>query len=480
VRLDGLPLAIELAAARIPLLSPEAMLKRIGDRLKLLTSGARDLPQRQQTLRNTLAWSYDLLEAPERTLFARLAVFAGGFTLEAAEAVCDADMDTLAGLVDGSVVRKDGERFGMLETIREFALEQLDASVDGDAIRERHSVHFEDLAERIYARRWHHDKEGLDELHSDHDNLRAALDRLSTRDVHRTLRLAGALGWFWHLRSHYSEGRKRLAEALAAASDSDNSRARALAAAGEIAAWAGDLESARPMIEAAVARWRAEGRTQEVASALVELGWGCFFCGDADARRLMEEALRLQQTVGDPLLINRARIGLLQVLVGLGETDIVEPMAREALASAQRIRDLRSEHFAHHFLADCSLIRGDCIAALPRYRKALALAGELGDRAEIGFEIQGVAMATAGIGKPSSALRLAGAAAAEFDALAIDLSGVVFWNALLERYLGPARAELGAAAAEAAWDEGRRTAFEHAIALALDAESSLALPTSLG
>ncbi len=471
VRLDGLPLALELAAARTPLLSPEAMLKRLGERLKLLTGGARDVPQRQRTLRNTLRWSYELLEPDERALFARLAVFAGGFTLEAAEAVCDAEIATVASLVDRSMVRRDGDRFGMLETVREFALEQLRASPDADSVRDRHAAFFEALAEETYARRWHDDKAGLDLLEREHDNLRAALDELRSRDAHRALRLAGALGWFWHLHSHFGEGSRRLAEALKASPEPGEARARALAAAGEIAAWSGDLATARPCIDAAVTLWRSRGATQEVACALIDLGWGCFFAGDADARRYMEEGLDLQQSVGDPLLVNRARTGLLQVLVSLHELDIVEPMAREALAVAQATRDLRSEHFAHHFLADCPLIRGDCAAAVPRYRRALELAVELGDRAETATEIQGVAMAAAGVGDSLRALRLGGAAAAEFEALAIDLSGIVFWSALLERYLGHARAELGAEGA-AAWDEGRRTPFEQAILLALGTDFS--------
>ena len=292
VRLDGLPLALELAAARTPLLSPEAMLKRLGERLKLLTGGARDVPQRQRTLRNTLRWSYELLEPDERALFARLAVFAGGFTLEAAEAVCDADIATVASLVDRSMVRRDGDRFGMLETIREFALEQLRASPDADSVRDRHAAFFEALAEETYARRWHDDKAGLDLLEREHDNLRAALDELRSRDAHRALRLAGALGWFWHLHSHFGEGSRRLAEALKASPEPGEARARALAAAGEIAAWSGDLATARPCIEAAVTLWRSRGATQEVACALIDLGWGCFFAGDADARRYMEEGLR--------------------------------------------------------------------------------------------------------------------------------------------------------------------------------------------
>jgi hypothetical protein len=369
--------------------------------------------------------------------------------------VCDADLDTLGALVDRCMVQRNGERFEMLETIHEFALEQLQASDMVDALCERHAAYFEAFAERVYARRVHHDKEGLDELEREHDNLRSALDRLRVRDARRTLRLAGALGWFWHSRSHFAEGRALLADALAATNGQDDVRARALAAAGELAAYAGDLASARPLIEEAVSIWRKLGRSQEVACALIELGWGCFFAGDLEARRLMEEGLALQLTTGDSLLINRARIGLLQVLVGLGEIEIVEPLAQEALLVAQGEHDVRSEHFAYHFLADCALIRGDCGAAAPLYRRALELAVELGDRVEIIYEIQGVAMAAAGNAQPAHALRIAGAAAASFDALGVDASAITFWNALLDRYLGHARAAVGPDGATAAWDEGR-------------------------
>jgi hypothetical protein len=217
-----------------------------------------------------------------------------------------------------------------------------------------------------------------------------------------------------------------------------------------------------------VAIWRDAGRQREIGLALLELGWGYFYAGDDDAsRQSMEESLRIAKSVGERPLISRARVGLMQVLVALGELEIVEPMAREALADAERQDDLRSAHFAHHFLADCALIRGDCAMAGPRYRRALELAVELGDRSETTFEIQGMAMAAAGVSLAARALRLGGAAKAELDSLGIDYTGIRFWNALLDRYLGRARAELGAAAAEAAWQEGRRTDLESAIEEAL-------------
>jgi predicted ATPase/class 3 adenylate cyclase len=471
VRLDGLPLALELAAARTALLSPEAMVKRLDQRLGLLTAGARDLPQRQQTLRNTLSWSYDLLDEGEQRLFSQLAVFAGSFTLDAAEGVCDADLDTLGSLIDKSLVRRAGERFEMLGTIREYAIERLNSGDDGDAIRGRHAGFFAQLAERAYDGRFDREGELLQEVEQDHDNMLAALGCLAVEDPQRHLLLAGALGWFWHLHSHFAVGRRQLTEALASKSEREFARARALSAAGELAAWAGDIAEARPLIEEAVSIWRELGLQRETGLALLELGWGYFWANDDHAaRRCMEESLELQRTYGIPILVNRAQIGLLQVLVSLGELDLVERLSREAVGLAEHLRDRRSEHLAHHYLADCALIRGDCETAEERYHRSLELAVELGDRSEAALEIQGLAMAAAGSSRPHRALRLCGAASAELDRLGVDVSGVHFWNRLLERYIGLARAELGAEA-QNIWEVGQRTGLEKAIGQALSREA---------
>jgi len=471
VRLDGLPLALELAAARTPVLSPGAMLTRLGERLKLLTSVGRDLPERHKTLRGTLAWSHDLLAEPERALFARLAVFAGGFTLDAAETVCDADLDAVASLVDRSLLRRAGERFEMLETIREFAAERLVAGGDENDVRAAHAAFFEAIAERAYRERFERESELLLELERDHDNLRAAIDWLGEHDSKRRLSLVGALGWFWHLHSHFAEGRARLAQALAGRTERDEFRARALTAAGELAAWAGDIPAAVPLVEEAVLIWNELGVEQEAALALHELGWGYFLTGDDPAaRRCMEESLALQQRHGTPVLVNRAQIGLLQVLVSIGELDIVERLSQEALELAVRLGDRRSRHFAYHFLADCALIRGDCEVAQERYRRSLELAVELGDRFEIATEIQGLAMAAAGLSEWRRAIRLEGAAAAELDSLGVDWSGPPFWTRLLDRYIGKARAELDEDA-QAVSEEGRRLELDRAIEEALSIEA---------
>src|ERR687894_2385677 len=228
-RLDGLPLAIELAAARVKLLPPGAMLGRLGRRLKLLTGGARDLPERQRTLRGAIEWSHTLLEEGEKTLFARLAVFSGGRTLEAIEAICDTEGDLpieafegVSSLVDKSLLRQEegpnGEpRFVMLETVHEFAREKLGQSAETQEIKRVHAEYFLTLIEVAHPELKGPDQlEWLERLEAEHDNMRAALSWASERkEVEVALRLGGSLWWFWWMRGYYSEGRRWLQEALA-------------------------------------------------------------------------------------------------------------------------------------------------------------------------------------------------------------------------------------------------------------------------
>ncbi|MDP9243641.1 MAG: tetratricopeptide repeat protein [Chloroflexota bacterium] len=477
VRLDGLPLAIELAAARTPLLSPEAMLKRLGERFKLLSSPTHDRPARHQTLRDTLAWSHELLTDKERRLFASLAVFAGGFSLDAGEVVAEADLDALGALVDRGLVRRDGDRYQLLETIRAFALEQLAAAEDEEAIRARHAAFFSALAEAAYAERLTNGTDRADELEREHDNLRAVLDWLGPRDPRAVLRLAAALGWFWHVHSKFTEGRARMADALAATDGRDADRARALSAAGELAAWQGDVDAARPLLDGAISIWRELGGEQQIALALHDLGWGYFYAGKiAESRRAMEESLDLQRSIGDPVLVNRAQLGLLQVLVAVGDVETVRRLGPEALALSQRLGDLWSEHFAHHFLADCAVIEGDCVTAQQHYARSLDAAWRSGDEVETSFEVQGIAMAAAGLGHSDRALRLAACAAERQRHLGLPQLPH-FWTALVERYLEMARAALGPEASGAAWEAGRRMDFGDAVAEAAIPETG-ALPAT--
>jgi predicted ATPase/class 3 adenylate cyclase len=455
-RLDSLPLAIELAAARSKLLSPDALLGRLDNALPLLTGGVRDAPERQRTLRAAIGWSFDLLDDDTRTLFASLAVFAGGFTLEAAEAVCAADLDRLAALVDLSLVKAvDPDRFLLLDTIREFAAEQLP---DAGSLRDRHAAYFAALAEEAYRGRGKAEAEWAARLEADSDNLRAALDHQPS------LELAGALGWFWLTHSHLTEGAARLEQALARGGDGP-ARARALVAAGAIAGQCGRAEEAEALFSDGIAAWEAVGDEAELAAALDTLGW-FFFFADANDRGVdaFERSLALARARADVGGETRALTGVCQLLVAQGEVGRAEELSRELLELSRRDSDVRSEHFAIHFLADCALIREDYDEAERLYRESLRAALPLGDVLETSFEVQGIAMSAAGLGDDRRATTLGAAVEAAWQERGIAIS-VAFWDALLEKHIAAARRRLDDG--NAVWAEGRSLSFERAVELAL-------------
>jgi predicted ATPase/class 3 adenylate cyclase len=272
-RLDGLPLAVELAAARTSVLSPAQIGERLAKRLDLL-QGGRDAEARQATLRATIAWSYDLLSPAEQTLFARLAVFRGGFTLESAEAVAEADVGLLASLIDKSLVRRSDARFSMLETIREFAIERLEASGEPETVRRRHADFFLDMAEQAEPEvKRANPKAWLDRLDDEHDNLRAALDRLEAAgETEKALQLAGALMDFWLIRGHFQEGRRRLDRALASDGRPTRARARSLHGAVMLEDQIAHLPVARARAEEELRIYEGLGDAHGIAFALLALG----------------------------------------------------------------------------------------------------------------------------------------------------------------------------------------------------------------
>ena len=453
-RLDRLPLAIELAAARTGLLGGEALLERLEHTLPLLTSGARDAPERQRALRATIAWSHDLLDPSLQDVFARAGVFAGSFSLDAATRVCDAELDDLQLLVDASLVKTIGDgRLLLLDTIREYARERLD---DAEVAR-RHADYYAALAEEAYVHRFTDETRWASALELDHDNLRAALDWRTENDPDGALELAGALGWFWRSHSHLAEGRRRLSNA---------SGARGLTAAGALAGQQGNAAEGRRLLEAGVSLWREQSDERELSSALDVLGWMLFFNDDnADALRAFTESLELQRGLGDRTGQTRALTGVCQVLVAQGEVERTEELSHELLDLARRDDDPRSEHFALHYLADCSLIRGDFERAGERYRESLVSVVALGDVLETTFEVQGVAMAASGRGEHARAVTLAAAVQRVWEERGIAIS-VPFWNALLDRHIGRSTEALGGEA-EARREEGRQLSFDEAVELAL-------------
>ena len=303
--LDGLPLAIELAATRVGVLPPAALLERLGRPLHLLKGGAPDAPERQRTIRATIDWSYELLEPHDQHLFMRLAVFAGGCTLEAAESVCGDDLDVvdgLASLTDSGLIRVEGTdeapRFAMLETIREYAAERLEESGEAEELRRRHAAHFLGLAEEAEPNLRGSPGDWLERLEREHDNFRAALDRLEASGAGETaLRLAGALWRFWYLKGHLAEGRRRLESVLRTDGRPTAARAKALNGAAVMAVNSGDGAAARLRAEEALALHRELGDA-----------WGAAYSGfmlgaaeddAARAQQLYEESVRVFRELGD-------------------------------------------------------------------------------------------------------------------------------------------------------------------------------------
>jgi predicted ATPase len=442
--LDGLPLAIELAAARVRLLLPSALLARLDRRLAILTGGARDLPARQQTLRAAIAWSYDLLNPAERELFVRCAVFVGGFTFEVLDAVGNAAgglsldlLDGLDSLVQKSLMRQaEGplaeSRFTMLETIREFALERLQELPLGEALRQAHADAFLALAESVDWNDFGRQADLLNQLDADHANLRQAIgfyERQGAVGLGQLVRLAAALTDFWRLRGHFAEGRSVLERAIAArgevppddcadaifgaafmaeaqgdleraqalqeevlalyqASRDMDGEARALTELGEMARKRGALDTARSRLRAALDVWRRAGDAAGTAGALIGLGFVRQLTGDfAGAEQDYQEGLRLFETVhdesGEAYTLNH--LGLLAMATG----DLPKAIERFE-ASLSRWRSLGNQQMIAadlHNLGEAHHLSGSLDGAERLYREGLALFEALGDSNGRGFAL---------------------------------------------------------------------------------------------
>jgi predicted ATPase/class 3 adenylate cyclase/DNA-binding NarL/FixJ family response regulator len=415
VRLDGLPLAIELAAARVKLFAPQALLSRLEHRLALLTGGGRDLPARHQTIRGAIDWSYNLLSAAEQALFARLGVFVGGCTLEAAAAVCNADSalpidvaDGVASLIDKSLLRvnagADGEpRVLMLETIREYALERLAARGEVTVLREQHLKHYLALAEAAAPHlRGAEQIVWADRFEEQHDNLRAAmawayqrgeLGDSSIADAEAELRLAGALFWFWDMRDYQLEGQRWLEGALARTNVPAHTaaRARALFVAGHFAVNQGDYGAGRARLEESVALWRELGDTRGLALALIDgrgLGWVALLERRvAEARALFAEGVALWREIGD-------KWGLAKALWSLGaavrrdDPAAARPIVEESMALYWEVGDLNGLAEALPQLGILARLEGDHTRAAALLEESLALGREVGDKSNISGALQ--------------------------------------------------------------------------------------------
>ena len=480
-RLDGLPLAIELAVARLRLLDPEAILARLENRLELLTGGARDLPERQRTMRAAIAWSYELLDEDEQALLRRLAAFVGGFTIEAAEAVCgvpggpDLDVvDGLASLLEKSLLKRERwalteARFGMLETIREYALEQLDESGERPDVERRHAAYFLALGEAAEVEMFGaRASERLDRLEAEHDNIRAALRWLHDADAEGCLRLAVAVRNLWMMHGHFPEGRRWLGAALERAGDAPPAllRTTALRAVGYLAKQQGDLTVAREFMEASVRVARETNDPLQIAHSGRGLGAVAKNQGDLPAARAcLEESLEIGRRLGrDDVVANALR--------SLGELARLDrewaaacELYDEALALSRRIGDRGGVSMSLVNLGLVAWETGDAEAARVNYREALEIQRELGSKSEMSVTLDGLAAVAARDGAWRRAARLAGAAEALREAIGYDLEPVD--RGVREGCLAELRERLGAEGLEAATAEGRALSLDEALDEAL-------------
>jgi predicted ATPase/DNA-binding CsgD family transcriptional regulator len=535
-RLDGLPLAIELAAARTKVLSPKALLKRIDHThtLPLLTQGAAtNQPYRHRTLRNAIAWSYDLLESVEKKLFRSLSVFVGGCTLEGAEAVCYSDgnsvlslqssvpsagsgqaLDRLAALVDKSLLQHeeqdDGEpRFHMLETIREFALEQMAERGEEQAIRERHARFFLELAEQAAPELMGANQlTWLDTLAREHDNLRAAL--LWSQQAGKTeigLRISAALWRFWFVRGYLSEGRKWLSESLEADHEAAPTlRARALTGVGNLAWMQGDYDAARNYHEESLTLWRKLSDSAGMAKSLNNLGNLARVQGEhARSRSYLEQSLAIFRELGDRGNEALALHNLGAVFHEEGDYENARQLHEAALKLLRELQDKRNLASVISSIGEIEADLGDNASAHATLEESLTLWRELGERSGIARDLyvlsgvvadegdyaaahallsqslmtryelgskrgvmgclQRLAIVARGESEPIRLVSLLAAAEAISQAIGSPL--IQIERDHQEKWLSFARAKLGPEAYSAAWERGLTMPIEEAVALAL-------------
>jgi predicted ATPase len=454
-RLDGLPLAIELAAARAKLFTVPQLLQRIGERLDLLKAG-RDADPRQQTLRATIQWSHDLLIEPEKRQFARLAVFAGGCTFEVAEQVAHVDPDTLQSLIDKSMVRRTNDRFWMLETIREFAAERFGEASDEEEVRRRHAEHYTALAEESEtgligpeAERWHR------RMEDEKENLRAALTwSCGGGDPSIALRLSASLWRFWWRGGAAREGAVWYDAALAlGAGQPEELRARATYGAASMAMARHDPETATPMLQECLSIFRRLGDELRVMWTLNDLGIASSQSGDTTgSRRFQEQSLAIARARGDDRAASSTLVNLAQAALEEDRVEDAEGLLDEAISLLKGVGDNEILGTAFESLALVDLRRADLKSAAAHLRKSIAMGRDAGDWRQLAHTLAVAAAVIAERGDAAGSARaLAGCAAiCENTGLVLETVEREFY----ERTRASVLASLGEADFDRAWAEG--------------------------
>ena len=494
-RLDGIPLAIEFATARVGVLSAEQIASKLDDSLGLLTAGERSAVPRHRTLRATLDWSHELLSEPERKLFRRLSIFAGGFALEAAEAVGAEEegieagevLDLLGRLVHKSLVvaeeagEEDALRYRMLEFVRQYGRERLEESGEADAVRSRHAAVFLDLAERADSElRGPRQVAWLKRLSREQDNLRTAMAWLLGRsEFEEVVRLGWALWLFWWMHGHFAEGRRWMEEALVKGDAMPaSSRVRALFVAGTMADGQGDRRSAEPLLEESLSLARKLGDKMGAAGALGS--GGLVAAGQGQHERgiaLLQESADLWLEIGDRWYASMVLNFLAVAWFGQGDHERAKRLAERGLALAREVGDAESTYVACHTGAMLAQAERDHERARGLLREGLKLAAEAGEETNAAYCLEELAALAASEGKVARAARLWGAAEALLEK--IEAAAYIYApdRSIYRSQVSAARAQLDEAAWQAAWARGRSMTPERAIAYALLEEEEREPPT---
>lgn len=477
-RLEGLPLAIELAAARVKILNPQAILSKLESSLQFLTGGACDLPSRQQTMRDAIEWSYKLLSADEKRLFRRLSVFAGGFRFEAAEAICANNepaeernevLDIVTSLVDKSLLvakeQSDGEmRFRMLGVVREYARESLEKSAETGTIRRNHAEYFLALAEEAephlqasQSAKW------LNRLEEEHDNIRAAIRWSLEHDAEIAARLAASVKVFWTVRGHLTEGEERLKKILKKSDDYPLSvRFKLLNGLGVIMRQRGDFDAAKKAYEESLNEAKAVTDLRQIALSSRGLGLMAYHQGDlATALKFYQEGLEISRELNDKSGISNSLNFIGELLRAKGELAAARLILEEALALCRELGKKESISGNLLNLGFIAYAEGDFEAAQTHFAEGLRTARELGNKKNISYSLDGFAAISVKAGELEQSARLAGAAEHLRESVGLEIEPNE--RRCRDSYLAELKTKMNIADFAEAYEQGRKLKPEEAI-----------------
>ena len=479
-KLEGLPLAIELAAARIKILPADELLARLDNQLKFLTGGAKDLPVRQQTMRNAISWSYDLLDETEQMLFRRLSVFVGGSTLDAVEAVCSCGddfevFDGVLSLTDKSLVRRKENangamRFQMLEVVREFSAGKLTESGNFALVKQNHADYFLEFAERLEPNlRGAEQAKWLDVLEEEHGNLRVAFDYFLETDTEKALQLSGAIHRLWSVHGHYTEGRNRLKEVLEKGRNASKpARTKALIPAADLAWSQGDLIAAEIYYEECLNLSREIGDRKKIAQSCNGLGITRLNQNNFDIRPLLEESLQIGRELDDKAIVGVALMGLGEIARLEDDYTKARSYYEETLSEARTGGDAFNLLYALFNLGSVSCLTGDAETAREQFTESLSIAKDLGSIRAVADCLDGFASLSAMNEDFEKAAKLFGAAGALRESVGFEIQNAD--RIFRDRFIEKAKNKIGEKLFDEFENQGRNISMDDAVILSQNEE----------